>query len=49
MYLLIIVGGWGGGAGVHTGLSWRLCGRHKMTLYRLSAADVMWRVWGGLS
>ena len=32
----------GGAAGVHTGLPWRLCGRHKMTVYRLSAAHVMW-------
>ena len=31
-----------GGAGVHTGLPGRLCGRHKMAAYLLSAADVMW-------
>ena len=29
------------GAGVHTGLPWCLCGCHKMTIYRLLAADVM--------
>ena len=43
---LLIVGGVG--AVVHTGLSWRLCGRHKMTVFRLSAADVMWLI-GGIS
>jgi len=41
LYLLIVVGG-GRGAGVHTGLPWRLCGHHKMTAYRLLAVDVMW-------
>jgi hypothetical protein len=44
LYLLIV-----GGAGVHTGLPWRLCGRHKMTAFRLPAADVTWCGWGGLS
>ena len=28
-------------AGGHTGLPWRLCGLHMMTVYRLSTADVM--------
>jgi hypothetical protein len=32
----------GAGAGVHTGLSGRQCGRHKMAAYLLPAADVMW-------
>jgi len=34
--------GRGAGAGVHIGLPLRLCGRHKMTVYRIPAADVMW-------
>jgi len=39
----------GEGAGVHCGLAWRLCGRHKKTAYRLPVADVMSWGWGGLS
>ena len=34
------------GVGVHTGVPWRLCGRHEKTAYRLPASDMMWRVWG---
>jgi hypothetical protein len=37
---LLLVKSCGGGV-VNTGLPWRLCGRHKMTAYRLPAADVM--------
>ena len=37
----VSMGGWGG-AGVHTGLLGRQCGRHKMAAYLLPAADVMW-------
>ena len=32
----------GAGAGVHTGLPGRQCGRHKMAVYLLPAEDVMW-------
>jgi len=39
LYLLLVVGG---GAGVHTGLPWHLCGCHQMTAYRLLATVVMW-------
>ena len=35
VYLLIVEV-----SGLHTGLPWRLCGRHKVTVYRLSVVDV---------
>jgi len=41
LYVLLVVEG----AGVHTGLPWRLCGRHKKSAKRLPTADVVWRGW----